>query len=153
MSQYIHFYIRNGENFLPIGTFSRSSSIYSIANEELNVPYEKISALNGEKISICIRSANKALGLLKTRIEGWRKDKELIASFNNSVEDKLEAIADINRMIEDDEYELDILESTVGFFRTLSTIYDDIRYEDDYDEGDYIYCGIECYKPTAEDIV
>lgn len=153
MSQYIHFYVRNNNNFLPIGTFCRSSFIYSIVNRELNVPYEKIMALSGESIGTCLRAARHDLDLLKRRIENYRKEKELIASFNNSVEDKLAAIDDINKMIEDDEYEISFLESAVGFFNTLGIIYDDIKYEDNFDEKNYLYCGIECYRPTEEDIV
>ena len=38
MSQYVNFFLRRGDEFIPLKDYSRSSPIYSV----MNAPYEKI---------------------------------------------------------------------------------------------------------------
>ena len=141
MSQYTHAYIKHNEDFIEVGSWGRSSHIA----QELNgiLPYEKIRKV--EKTTI-----DNLLNTLQEKIKDYQKDilayqnkKLMISNFNNPMEDKLDAIRNIDETIADYQEEVDDLNITFGRALELYNLADD--YE--------LYMGIEVYQPTQADVV
>ena len=150
MSSYIYFYIRKNDDFIPIGEYSRSHNIYQNFNEY--APYEAIQVIT-ESTLISIRNSlmndmNKMTQLIKENED----NKQLIASFNNSVEEKMTEINEINNNIEAAQEEYESLQYTIYYCDFLNDIIDTRKYTDN-EENQCIYVGIECYKPSIENIV
>ena len=157
MSSYINFFIRSDNRFLPLGNFSRSSEIYQRLNND--VPYEKLKALTYNKLNNVVNNIIEDAHKYNNRILKYKKEIELIATFNNSVEDKLEAINSIESTIEDIEESISELNFAQGWFDSLCKIidraseYTDEDYNGLIDASKYIYAGIETpLVPTLADI-
>ena len=91
MSEYISFFIRRGQNnFIPLFTFSRNASIFQSFRYAL--PYERVRAISlnelEDKELECERRSDDVI----KRIDRLKEDRALIASFNNSVDEKMDAL-------------------------------------------------------------
>ena len=154
MSSYLSFFIRNKNDFLPIGTFCRSSEIYQITEKSLTVPYAKIMSITKKDIKtildICeerIKNYNEAIISFKERID-------FIKNCNNSLEDKLEEYNDYDETIRGYEDGIEEVNEVKSYFNTLDIILEDISYTDTFDQSKYIYCGIEVgYNVNLDDIM
>ena len=156
MSQYIHFFIRSTDRLLPIHTASRSSSIYRFFSDY--APYEKAFALSIQELQDIREEINTRIDEWTRRIEEERTNLQLIASFNNSVEDKIEAIEAARDFIRENEEYVNEMKEALAFAYFLIDIYneaDDTKYEDEtarLDPTKYLYFGIECGTPSIADI-
>lgn len=152
MSQYIEFYIKGKNEYLPIGIFSRNNSIYRVMNESVDVPaYDKVAPLKVQHISLALKDViDEKLGF-KKRIAELEEKKSLVATFNNSVEDKTTAIFNINEDIKSYEELIEEINVAIGYLTSLYDIIDAVRYVKDYDVDNYIYCGIECENPNGNE--
>lgn len=148
MSAYVDFFIRYGDDFIPIADHSRNSMIFSIIN--YSIPYKKIRA-------ITLQNLNKFIDIATGKIEEYNrkiyKEKEqikFVATFNNSIDEKLEIITQYEEGIE--EYTQSIEECTYAknFFNFLSELIEARNQAININE--YIYAGIEIGRPTIEDI-
>jgi hypothetical protein len=137
MSEYIQFFIsKDKQNFLPIAAYSRNNPIYK--HFQGYVPYEKVKAINKDILSnilnrVCIDKDN-----LRESLFDMEAQKDYIATFNNSVEDKREAAFEIDEEIleiKDEEKELEVAYYYIGFLYNIL--------EESGDENNYLYAGIE----------
>ena len=153
MSTYINFFIRRGDNFIPLGDYSRNSIIYRIANSY--AMWEKVSPLSKAGIEQMITEAERqqrayqeSIAETKTRIAQL---KDLSCTWNEA----LEYLDGYEEAIQ--EYEQDIKEARYAkhFFGFLIDIIETVQYADkkEYDYNNYIYVGIEIGHPTVKDIV
>lgn len=153
MSTYIDFFIRRGDEFIPISDYSRNSIIYKIANSY--AMWEKVSPLSKAGIEQMITEAERqqrayqeSIAETKTRIAQL---KDLSCTWNEA----LEYLDDYEEAIQ--EYEQDIKEARYAkhFFGFLIDIIETVQYADkkEYDYNNYIYVGIEIGHPTVKDIV
>lgn len=151
MSAYIHFFIRIEDKFYPIATYSRNSQVFELMH---SAPYEHIRVLNSEALSNYGVEAREILDEWNVRKRKYEKRKELIATFNNSVEEKMEMIHNSDEAIEEIEYEISEAKSVIRFIYFLENIIKEVDYDtpEGIDKDNYLYYGIECYRPTAEDI-
>ena len=157
MSSYINFFIRSEDKFLPLSDFSRSSEIYQRLHN--NVPYEKLRALTYNELDSIEDDIIEDKRKYTNLISEYKKEIELIATFNNSAEEKLEAINSIESMIKDIEESISELNFAKGWFNSLCIIlysardYTDENYNHLVDADKYIYAGVETpCVPTLEDI-
>lgn len=140
MSQYVNFFLRRGDEFIPLKDYSRSSPIYSV----MNAPYEKIreysySDLESKILHLKEMKEDNAAAI--TRI--WERINS-VYHLNNSVEEKMEYVNDYYSQIsdlEDDNKNLDRYMTELDFIANL--IYMDYT----------IYAGVEIGEPTLEDVV
>ena len=158
MSSYMHFFVRKNENFLPIACYSRSSAIYGAFSDF--APYEKVRPLTSGFVSEVLHEQTENLSKWKKRLEDSRKEMELIATFNNSVEDKMQAIYDARGSIEETEEIIEECEYTVAFCRFLLNILDEADsskyYEDEklhLDAAHYLYYGVECGDDITSEMI
>lgn len=145
MSQYIYFYIRHNDEFLPILSMSRSSALYQAFIDY--VLYEKIRAINYATLCNVKKDLNKKIADYKKSIEKHRKENDTIAAFNNSVGEKLDAMHTNLAVIDDLQEEVDEL------YTALHYVYFMIMMLEEVIGKDYIYAGIEICPPTLDDVV
>lgn len=153
MSAYADFFIRHGDEFIPVGDFSRNSIIYSLVNDY--APWEKITPLTVDMLSNLVNKAEakKQDALRMVRVEKERIER--VKDFNNSIEDKLEVIHGYEEAI--DEWQQDAKEARYAkhYFGFLIDLIDAVRYGE-HNKGvninEYVYVGIEIGYPTVEDI-
>ena len=156
MSQYIHFFVRSTDRLLPIYTTSHSSSIYRFFNDY--APYEKARALSMQELQEIREEISIRIDEWTHRIEEDRTNLQLIASFNNSVEDKIEALETARDSIREKEEIVNEMKEALAFTYFLMNIYneaDDTKYEDEtarLNPNKYLYFGIECGTPSIAEI-
>lgn len=151
MSAYIQFFVKaNDDLFIPIGTFCRSHILYTICT---NAPWEAVAAVTPNQIHDWLDAVEGNIGVTKDHITQYQEQIRAIASFNDSIDDKLEAIHETQSYIEEENDDLLRYDAAIAFLNVLLTIIDANRYEDDVDINHLLYYGIEVSKPTAKDIV
>ena len=152
MSQYVEFFLKTkDDNFICLDASSRNSWLYQILSIEINVPvpYGKIRETKPIFFENAINAAETQRNSLIESLESERKMASQISAFNNSVEEKLDALYQIREIINDYEDELEELNYAIGYFKTMHSIASNLEYESN---GAKLYCGIEVGRPTIEDI-
>ena len=156
MSQYIYFFIRSTDKLLPIRTASRSSAIYHFFSDY--APYEKARALSMQELQNIREKIDIRIGEWTRRIEDERTNLQLIASFNNSIEDKIEAIETARDSIRENEECVSEMKEALAFTNFLMDIYNEAdytKYEDEtarLDPTKYLYFGVECGTPSIAEV-
>ena len=152
MSTYIHFYVRSPhDDFVEIGEFSRNNKIYSVCGED--APYEAIAALNVNQIQEYCGRMDCNIQLCKDHIKQYRERMTAIASFNDPIDDKLEAISMLQSDCDEEQEEIEEYYGAVGFLRTLLNIIEANNYSDSpINIDELIYYGVEISDPTVKDI-
>ena len=157
MSQYIHFFIRSTDKLLPIRTASHSSSIYQFFCDY--APYEKVRALSMGMLQEIREEISKQISKWTHQIEEDQKDLQLVASFNNSVEDKIEAMKSARDAIRENEEFVNEMKEALAFTYFLTDMYNEVEDSNYYykeeariDPTKYIYFGIECGVPSIAEI-
>ena len=156
MSQYIHFFVRSTDRLLPIRTASRSSFIYHFFGDY--APYGKARALSIHELQNIREEINAQIDEWMRHIEEKRANLQLIASFNNSIEDKIEALEAARDSIRENEESVNEMKEALAFTYFLMDMYneaDDTKYEDEtarLNPNKYLYFGIECGTPSIAEI-
>lgn len=156
MSQYIHFFVRSTDRLLPIRTTSRSSYIHHFFSDY--APYGKVCALSIQELQNIREEINAQIDEWTRRIEEERANLQLIASFNNSIEDKIEALESARNAIRENEESVNEMKEALAFTYFLMDMYneaDDTKYEDEtarLNPNRYLYFGIECGTPSIAEI-
>lgn len=150
MSAYVDFFVRHGNDFIPLGDFSRNSIVYPTMIDCTNVPWEKIIPLTLDNLQTAQTRVHKhstdALGYIDTL-----KDRiEEVKGFNNSVEEKLEQIEVYRGEIAEWQQEAEEARYAENYFYFLADLIEAAH--DGIDANNYIYAGIEIGRPTVEDI-
>jgi hypothetical protein len=156
MSQYIQFFVRSTDRLLPIYTTSRASSIYHFFRDY--APYGKARALSMNELQNIREEINMQIDEWARRIERDRTNLQLIASFNNPIEDKIEALESARGFIQENEEYVNEMKEALAFTYFLMEMYneaEDAKYEDEtarLDPTKYLYFGIECGTPSIAEI-
>lgn len=156
MSQYIYFFVRSTDRLLPIRTTSHSSFIYHFFSDY--APYEKARALSMQELQNIREEISTRIDEWTRRIEEDRTNLQLIASFNNSIEDKIEALESARGSIREHEESVSEMKEALAFTYFLMDMYneaDDTKYEEEtarLDPTKYLYFGIECGTPSIAEI-
>lgn len=153
MSCYISFFVKVGDKFAPISSFSKSTKIYELF--ENVAPWGKVRPLSEVKLREALHDASEQVQELSKKLDEMPARKALIASFNNSVDEKMEVLSELER---DECYlqeERDEMRRAVEFVRFLMWIKDaasGAAYTDAcFNAERYLYVGIECgYTPEEE---
>lgn len=144
MSQYANFYIRpfDDKAYVSIADYTRSSAVYQICEHLL--PYGKLKALTPSDLDTFIALAREEQQEWRDRINTYKTQIASIATFNNSVEEKQSAIADIQQYIDECSEELTSYQMAENFFYFLKDL---IPFGT---ETPYLYAGIEV-DPNAKE--
>ena len=108
MSSYIRFFARSDhDDYIPIDGFSRNHAIYRRITEVISVPYEKIALIHQEDLRKCADIAQGYIELVRDRIKQIQERITLVGTFNNSVQEKIEAVNYYSDSLLEDEQDLD----------------------------------------------
>lgn len=149
MSMYVNFLIKVGDKFIHIADYSRNSQIYKITSDYL--PYEKVRALSVQDLERFASVARDVANECKDKIEKINNLIRNISGFNNSVEDKLQAIAEYEGDKRDWGEDLDEINFAINFFTFLEGLIESVTYGEgskDIDADKYLYAGIEVGEPV-----
>jgi hypothetical protein len=152
MSSYIHFFIRKGDTFIPIGTYGRSTRVYEAF--EHDAPWEQIRAVTAADLDR-IRNTLISEEYYDTQLAELRRKMELIGTFTNTIEDKIDALDELEAEMEDWKDARKETRAARAFIGFLYDILDEADYGDaTMDPAATIYVGMECgYNVTAESIM
>lgn len=158
MSSYIHFFIRAGSVFAPIGTYLRGSKPYEAF--EHCAPYEKIRALQLRDVDGAEIDLRESIKSYQKSIEREKAEIEWLKTANFSLEDRMDLYYECAQSIEEYEEELPQLERSLAFCSFLREMISEAEDEAKYGENPlgldpaaYIYIGIDCGStPTFEDL-
>ena len=147
MSSYINFYQRLDDKFIPIGSYSRNFTIYSVLQPI--VPYGKI-------IPLTLSDFEEAQDDIK---EDKKRYKELLAEEENTISlimnaantdigDKLAAVQNCKANIADIQEAIDEYDFANHILQFYTTLYEEYHYiPDNYkptnDNNHYIYAGVD----------
>lgn len=146
MSQYANFYIRpfDDKAYVPIADYSRSSAVYHICDDSL--PYASVVPLYPSDLDSFISSARNEQQEWRDRIDTYKAQIASIATFNNSVDEKREAISNIQLYIDECSEELKNFQMAEDFFYFLKELIPFGK-----EETPYLFAGVEV-DPNASEI-
>ena len=142
MSQYLNFYIKSDNKFLPLFSYSRNSAIYEYANEY--APYDDGKIITSSIINSILNDIKYEEESYTPTLERIAEKKQLICQMNNSVDDKMQAIFDCNSELNEVNEIKDGLNQARIFYEFLDDILSNIEY-DRYvtNKNEYLWFGIE----------
>ena len=153
MSMYVNFFIRRGDDFIPISDYSRNSIIYQLVSDYAE--YEKIKPLTIKSLQDLIARARKRKEEARKTIDHIKERIKNMRNLAETWDEALEYLEDYETAIL--EYEEEIKEARYAqhFFNFLEDIIDTVRYDSEskYNYNEYIYAGIEIGRPNMEDII
>lgn len=165
MSSYINFYLRCNDHFVPLVNYSRSHCMYRAYDDAGVAPYGKLHALTPNDINTITENLHEQVDSLNEHLNSYAQQRVDISSFNNSVEDKMSALRDIYNNEEECRQSINVINAALLICAFLLDIMENAQYADDdmtksvdfniynYKPNSIIYCGIETYLPTVNDII
>lgn len=137
MSQYMNFYMKLPDGkYTLINSYSRSTGVYKTL-VCLKVPYEKTVELTYQMMDAAIDIIEKSIDYAQNIIRSDYDTMITLATWNNSVEDKLSARNQLYDTIAEDFVYLEDYCTAKGFFQTLYEMMDEHK----------ICAGIEAPPP------
>ena len=144
MSSYVNFYLRVNDSFAPIGSWSRSSELYQAMQNRC--PYEKICAFDGADLMDIVRDLEDKISRMKKVRESDEKRCQMIMQANNSIDEKMEAINEIESNFDEMDSFIEEVQFAADTLRVFYNMIDDFKFSDGKFSNDcdhYIYAGIE----------
>lgn len=142
MSEYVDVYLKYAGIYIECQHFCRGGALYSTVSNML--PYGKLKLMEHNDFNSMLIELRNNKDKVKVALKQLEKTKAEIGSWNNSVEEKMEALADINSDITENEERLEGLKEATYFIEFL----DDIRYNEEPCE---VYMGVEAEPPSEEE--
>lgn len=150
MSAYKYFFIKSNNNeFIQIGEFCRNTEVYRYCS----APYEKVKPLTIDNLNQIICDIEQGIECVKRGIQADKDERELVVKMNNSLDEKMETLREIERSINENTNYLDDLKWACNYFAFLINIIDYAKFNNNYDIDNYIYVGEEIPEPTVDDIM
>lgn len=149
MSAYIQFFIRHEDTFLPIGVFSRNNVIYQVFDDV--APWGKLRPISEMHLNDVDNIIKSLIKEGEDALAREAEEEKLIASFNNSVEEKLMALADRDEFVKEVKDDIKNAEAAQRYVWTLRDIFESIEYTD-FNKKPYIYVGIEV-NGTVDELI
>lgn len=150
MSSYVNFYLKNGKTgaITYLSGYSRSSTIYevfysSFLNHRTKDGY--CDELTAADCTTLMRAIEDKKHYKLKDIQDYEKSIKDLATWNNSVEEKMEYYSDWDRCIRLAQEDIEDYEHAYTFFSILKEI---IQYNPD---KVMILAGIDCYASKEEE--
>ena len=110
MSQYLEFFIRHKDVYLPIASFCGSSSYMEAFDGE--VPsYSGLAPVDKDLLGYVQAKAEKEIKDMKDYLAKWEREKHEILQSSNTLEEKME-------YINEEEQYMDEYEAMIEYFKT-----------------------------------
>lgn len=147
MSAYINFFIRKDKDFIPLGSYSRNSYIYSILSDAMSIPWENITKITYNTLNIWTTTADYEINRMEKEIRKTEKMFEL--SNSHTLEEAYEYAGAIEEYKENIE-EIKSIKAIFGFMKNILNKYE---YEENVNVSNILYFGMEISNPTIDDII
>lgn len=152
MSSYINFYLKVEDKYCPLGSYSRNCPEYQFLKDL--VPYEKLAPLTIEKLNSAIEDIKFAIENERKGINNYLQNIEDIKTFNNSINEKMELIANYRDTLDELKEDLKANKNCLAFVYWLVGILTDIKYDPYADKhgivpDNYLWAGVEA-SPEEE---
>ena len=150
MASYVNFYLKNGKTgtITYLFGYSRSNAIYEIfyenfLNHQTKDGYcDELTVVDCEKL---VRAALDKKSFELDVIQSYEKSIKDLATWNNSVEEKMEYYSDWDRCINQAKEDIEMYEHAVSFFSILKEMVD---YNPD---KTILLAGIDCWAYKGEE--
>ena len=154
MSEYVSFYLKNKKTnmYTPLfsyGGYIRDSFSAMISSNIAHFIYKDedyrvAKPISKDTIDLIKTWLNDKVDSCIEDINAVKEQKEDVYNTNNSLQDKLQILADLNNDLRLINQDLDEYRGAIRFYNFLLDI--------DYENKDCIYAGIECFAPDGSDI-
>lgn len=144
MSQYLEFYVRHNNDYLPIASYVGSSAYMEMFDNY--VPsYSGLRTVTESMLGSVRADVQQKIKENEQFIKRSEKMKQDILQANNSMEEKLEYIAGEDQAIEETEDENKALDGVDHFVDFLYGILEEVEFGDHkgIQKDKYLYVGIE----------
>ena len=157
MSEYTQFFVRNGDNFLPIGTYCRGTKVAEAFR--YIAPYEAIKPLTVSNLRSARDELREQIRDYDKSIEREREEIDFLRSCAMDNDERMERYHDATEMINDCSDFKDECAHALSFIGFLEDILEEAETERKFGENPlqlnenyYVYVGIEVGYPTIENI-
>lgn len=154
MSQYTHIFLEKQHTFIEVSCTSRNCALSEMFSDY--APWEKIRKVTYDDLQ-------HIYDRYKGELSDWnqhRKDLEerikVIATFNNTIDEKLDAWRDIDESLNETKETIDELESALNTVVLLKDVLYESQISSKYESTApvHVYAGTECGSDvTIEDII
>lgn len=150
MSSYVNFYLKNGKTgtITYLFGYSRSSAIYEVFYEEFHSHQDKdgyCAELSKHDIETLVRASLNEVSKLREIIASYEKSIKDLATWNNSVEEKMEYYSDWDGCINQAKEDIEAYEHAISFYSILGEMIDWNPHKTS------ILAGIDCYAYPEEE--
>lgn len=152
MSEYMTFVVRKGDIFTPIYTCSRSSDLFQSLKGA--VEYGRLAEVHKDELVECIEHERAYARDLEKDIEVIESNRRLVADWNNSIEEKLEALSQYDLSRQEIRDRIEEAQDTIIRLQFLYDIAEELEYFKDYSKKESgLYAGKEIPEdPSLEDL-
>lgn len=151
MSTTYSFYFKSNDGkFYPLDSFGGSSKVAEGMGVQFgrNCAYETRRPITKSDLKDIISFENERAQSSEERIEEYHQRQKDIGTWNNNIDDKLQAISDLDEAIDEEKCDLSYYKRSAHFFEFLAGILDEAEYSyadnsnAKVDANDYIYWEI-----------
>lgn len=152
MSDYMTFVVRKGDVFTPIYTCTRSSAIFQSLKGA--VDYGRLAEVHKDELVECIERERACAQDLVKDVEAIESNKKLVADWNNSIEEKLEALSRYDLAQQEIRDHIEEAQATAVRLQFLYDIAEELEFFKDYSKKESgLYAGIEIPEdPSLADL-
>lgn len=152
MSEYMTFVVRKGDVFTPIYTCTRSSEVFQ--DMKCMAEYGFLTEVHKDELVGRIEHEKAYARDLEKDIEAIEANKRLLADWNNSIEDKMEALSQYSLSQQEIRDRIEEVRATAVKLQFLYSIAEELEFFKDYSKKESgLYVGIEIPEdPSLEDI-
>lgn len=152
MSAYLNFYMKiDNDKYFSLYDWSRNSAVFEYGSKY--ALWEKCIPLTTEVINYIIEDISQELQNEPSELARIESRKESILKMNNSVEEKEEALDDLNDTLTEVKSISKELEQTKFFYELLEDLilsHTGKYSKENFEEEDFLWFGMEASAPNLE---
>lgn len=151
MSEYTHIFLEKQNTFIEISCTSRNSALSELFADY--APWEKIREVTYDDLQNIYNQCSEELTNWKQHLTELEERIEVIAMFNNTIEEKLNAWSDVDERIDETKENIEDLENALNTVALLKHILYETNSKYKPTAPVHVYAGLECGSVvTVEDI-
>ena len=152
MSEYMTFVVRKGDVFTPIYTCTRSSEVFQ--DMKGAAEYGFLTEVHKDELAGRIEHEKAYARDLEKDVEAIESNKKLLAGWDNSIEDKMEALSQYSLSQQEIRDRIEEVRAAAARLQFLYDIAEELEFFKDYSKKESgLYVGIEIPEdPSLGDV-
>lgn len=153
MSQYTHIFLRKQDVFIEVSCTSRNSALSEMFSDY--APWERLREVTGEDLQCIYDTYNDELKNWRKHLKDLEERIKVIATFNNPVDEKLDAWRDVDASIDETKDTIEELAGALSTVILLREILDQSHLNSKYEQiaPVQVYAGCECGSDPTPDMI